>query len=105
MLQLDFETALEEERRKKENENYVWRQPVRPVSLMQWCQRRQMNYAEQQSSEDEGNRIRDSNTLCYHRNYGRGDQQPYEELNGGICSHLSMARRPTKAPLTSGRKR
>src|SRR5260370_37942936 len=105
MPQLDLETALEEERWKKERENYVGRQPVWPVSLVQWRQRGQMNHTEQQASDDEGNCIRDSDTFRYHRNYGRGDQQPYEELHGRVCSHLSMARRATNATLTSGRKR
>jgi hypothetical protein len=38
-----------------------------------------VNNAEQQSAEDESNRIRDSNALYDHRNYGRGNQQPYED--------------------------
>jgi hypothetical protein len=64
-----------------------------------------MNYAEQQPSADEDNRIRDFNSFCYRRNYGRGDQQPETELYLRVCSHLSMARRETNATLTSDRKR
>ena len=72
---LELDAAFKQQRGKKDNQRDAGRQPVRLVadqSIDDW----QMDRAQDEASNHQGNRVGDSQTGRDHGNHGSRDQQP-----------------------------
>ena len=65
---MDLDTALEEQRREKENQNDIRCQPVGALALREALQGEMMEGAKNQAADDQGHRVGNSYTTCHYSN-------------------------------------
>src|SRR5206468_6382531 len=92
---VELYTSFKHEGGKKENQDHIRGQPVRPQPGLQGSKVMPVKKAEQQSAENQGDRIRNSQALRQYRNRGGSDEQPDQEFYGRACSHPDELASPT----------
>ena len=117
-VQLD--AAFEDQRRKKQYQNHIGRQPIGTVTGLKGRQDGKLNDSQEQAAQDQGHRVGNPQAFRQHRDDRSGDEQPNQEFYSRGWSHLRNASLSscsnsltktwhasplTKAALTSGRKR
>jgi hypothetical protein len=74
--QVKFYAAFKEKRRKEQDQNNIWRQPIGPVTRLKRRQERETDCSQKQPAEDEGYRVGNPQAFRQHRGDRGGDEQP-----------------------------
>ena len=89
---VQLHAAFEDQRRKKQYQNHIGRQPIGTVTGLKRRQDRMLNDSEEQAAQDEGHRLGNPQALRQHRDDRGNDEQPNQEFYARGWRHLRNVR-------------
>src|SRR5690348_14297632 len=88
---VQLHAAFEDQRRKKQYQNHIGRQPIGTVTGLKGRQDRKLNDSQEQAAHDQGYRVWNPQAFRQHRDDRSSDKQPNQEFYARGWSHLRHA--------------